>query len=234
MLRINLSDAEPGMVLALPVRHPAALHLPLLKSGHELDTESIGSMTKLGVDELWVAHAALDCLDQVISQDTAEAHKLFAEAINDKDLDVQVGTDAISRLISALIVESRSAIFIGALAGNRCGDQVRHGTVVTYLSLLLALKLGGYLVRERRHFDPQRAGEVINLGVGAMLHDIGISGLPEAVHQEYEQDGHGPVSGLAPASGARLQNGPRPRRAQRCDDRAEPSPTHGWLRLCRS
>lgn len=209
MLRINLSDAEPGMVLALPVRHPAALHLPLLKSGHELDRESIGSMTKLGVDELWVAHAALDCLDQVISQDTVEAYddliqdtaetyKVFADLMSDEDLDVQVRTGAISRLISALVVESRSAIFIGALSGNRCGDQVRHGTVVTYLSLLLGLKLGGYLVRQRRHFDPQRAGEVINLGVGAMLHDIGISSLPEAVREEHDR------TGLDRAPGARL------------------------------
>jgi HD-GYP domain-containing protein (c-di-GMP phosphodiesterase class II) len=60
---------------------------------------------------------------------------------------------------------------------------------VTYLSLLMGLKLEGYLVRERRHVNPARAKEVTNLGLGAMLHDIGVTALEPEVRQSYEQTG---------------------------------------------
>ncbi len=68
-------------------------------------------------------------------------------------------------------------------------DLLRHSSAVTYLALLMGLKLENYLVRQRRHVPAGRAKDVANLGLGAMLHDLGVPKLPEDVRERYAQHG---------------------------------------------
>jgi HD-GYP domain-containing protein (c-di-GMP phosphodiesterase class II) len=55
----------------------------------------------------------------------------------------------------------------------------------------MGLRLGFYLLRERKRLPAMLAKDVTNLGVAAMLHDIGMTRLPEAVlrrHAEKRDD----------------------------------------------
>ncbi len=67
MLRVNLRNAKPGMVLAMPARHPAAVNLVLLKIDYQLDPASIKRLREIGVRMVWVRYPALNCLDKFIS-----------------------------------------------------------------------------------------------------------------------------------------------------------------------
>ncbi|MFW6336580.1 MAG: HD-GYP domain-containing protein, partial [Phycisphaeraceae bacterium] len=81
-----------------------------------------------------------------------------------------------------------AAVFLGDIADAE-DDLMRHCSSVTYLALLLGMKLEGYIVRERKHIDPARAKDLANLGVGAMLHDIGVLLLPPAVRERHRESG---------------------------------------------
>ena len=50
---------------------------------------------------------------------------------------------------------------------------VSHSSNVAYLATVVGLELESYLVQERPKLPPNRAREITNLGLGAMLHDIG-------------------------------------------------------------
>ena len=206
MLRVSLADAQPGMVLAVPVRHPAAPDLVLLADNCRLDRDSLKRMAQLEVRELWVKYPPLGDLDQFISPKVLAARSNLIADVSATFENVHehvaakvrydVHTNAIGRLIRALVREPQAALFLGELVGGDRGagatgvDLMRHSTVVTYLSLLMGLKLGGYLVQQRRRIDPARAAEVTNLGLGAMLHDVGIRYLPEETRQQYLETGN--------------------------------------------
>lgn len=204
MLRVNLRDAKPGMVLAMPARHPAAVNLVLLKIDYQLDTASITRLREIGVRMVWVRYPALNCLEKFISPVVIETHGELIREVAATFESVQnkasaktgydIYTTAMGRLINALVSNPQAAMFLGGLGeSDSDGDAanlMRHSAVVTYVSLLMGLKLSGFLVRQRRHIDPGRASQVTSLGVGAMLHDIGTIHLPEAVQELYRQTGN--------------------------------------------
>jgi len=60
---------------------------------------------------------------------------------------------------------------------------LRHASSVCMLSVLMGLRLDDYLVSQRSRLPSQAARDVAALGVGAMLHDVGMLRLePEVVH----------------------------------------------------
>ena len=198
MLRIETRNAKPGMKLALPVQLPKAPSRLLLRVGYKLTAQTISKLAELRVRTLWVGYPSLSFLGNVINQDTVKTQSDVAgqitktfEAVQKQSsakLPYNLYTRSISKLVHQLIGNPKSAVFLGDLcdAGD---DLMRHSSSVTYLSLLMGLKLEGYLVRERRHVDPARAAEVVNLGLGAMLHDVGMTLLPEAVLDRYKATG---------------------------------------------
>ena len=198
MLRIETRNAKPGMKLALPVQLPQAPSRLLLRVGYELSAETINKLAQLRVRTLWVGYPSLSFLGDVVNPDTVNKQSVVAGQItktfetvqkeSSAKLPYHLYTNSISKLITQLVTHPQSAVYLGDL--NDAGDNLmRHSSSVTFLSLLLGLKLEGYLVRERRHIDPARASEVVNLGLGAMLHDVGMTLLPEAVLEKYESTG---------------------------------------------
>ncbi len=198
MLRIETRNATPGMKLALPVQLPQAPSRLLLRVGYKLTAQTIHKLAELKIRTLWVGYPSLSFLSEVINADTVQTQSVVAgqitktfEAVQQQSsakLPYHLYTRSISKLVHQLICNPQSAVFLGDLSEGG-DDLMRHSSSVTYLSLLLGLKLEGYLVRERRHVDPARAAEVVNLGLGAMLHDVGMTLLPEAVHARYEATG---------------------------------------------
>jgi HD-GYP domain-containing protein (c-di-GMP phosphodiesterase class II) len=198
MLRIETRNAKPGMKLALPVQLPQSPSRMLLRVGYELTAQTINKLAQLRVRTLWVGYPSLSFLAEVVNQDTVRTQAIVAgqitktfEAVQQQSsakLPYHLYINAISKLVNQLITHPQSAVFLGDLSD--AGDGLmRHSSSVTFLSLLMGLKLEGYLVRERRHVDPARAGEVANLGMGAMLHDVGMTLLPEAVLDRYQTTG---------------------------------------------
>ena len=199
MLRVNIRNAKEGMVLALPVRHPAALNQVLLKIGYPLEDTSVRRMAELGVRVVWVKYPSLACLDRFISEKVVEAHSNLihsvasafegAQAKATPKMGYDTYIESIGKLINALVSNPHAAVFIGELNDGNAGDLMRHSSTVSYLSLLMGLKLGGYLVQQRKHIDSARAAEVTNLGLGAMQHDIGVMQLPDPTRELYGQSG---------------------------------------------
>lgn len=198
MLRIETRNAKPGMKLALPVQLPRSPDRMLLRVGYKLTAQTLVKLGELGVRTLWVGYPSLSFLGKVVNQDTIQIQSDVAgqithtfETIQNKSvakLPYHLYTRTLTQMVQQLISHPQSAVFLGDIyqAGD---DLMRHSSTVTYLSLLMGLKLDGYLVRERHHVDPARAAEVVNLGLGAMMHDVGITLLPEAVRQHHEATG---------------------------------------------
>lgn len=184
------------MSLALPIMNPKSPSKVLLKIGFELSNKIINKLRELQVRSIWVRYPSLDHIGNFINAEAAEVRAEVVKDIVNGFEDLQTKSAArlpydqyersINNLVNQLISNPRTALFLGDLADTD-NALVRHSSSVMYLSLLIGLKLEGYIVHERKHVDPARAKEVINLGIGAMLHDIGMTELDEEVRQRYEE-----------------------------------------------
>lgn len=198
MLRVDIKAARPGMTLALPVMNPRMPGHELLHVGYELTPTVIEKLDEMGTRVLWVDYPSLSFLTRFVDQ---EAVKLQAEVVNHiqgtfetlqgqsaAKLNYDSYTQTIGNMVDTIVSHPDAAVFIGDLLEQPGGDELmRSGSSVTYLSLLLGLKLEGYLIKQRKHVEPARAKDVVALGVGAMLHDIGITMLPKEVTDRYRE-----------------------------------------------
>ena len=205
-------------MLALPVMHPQQPEHTLLRVGYELEKEVFPRLQAVGVRRLWVQYPGLEYLHRLISPKLVESQVQILNDISQVFTDIQRQATAklnyrnycqsIAGLIESLIENPQAAMFLDDLAGRDFSgmDLMRHASSVTYLSVILGLKLEGYLVKQRKHIDPQRAKEVTNLGVGAMLHDIGITQLSPEIRQQYlkTEDENAPGWSEHPTLGFRL------------------------------
>jgi response regulator RpfG family c-di-GMP phosphodiesterase len=188
------------MTLALPVMNPKLAGHELLRYGYQLTPSVIEKLGDMGVRTVWVDYPSLSFLDKFIDRDAIERQSHVVTQIqstfeqlqheSSAKLDYDTYTGAIGELVDQLVSRPSAAIFIGDMI--EFDDEqamMRSGSTVTYLSLLMGLKLEGYLIKQRPHVEPQRARDVTTLGVGAMLHDIGVTMLPAEVIRRYEETG---------------------------------------------
>lgn len=220
MLRVDIKTARPGMTLALPVMNPRLPGHELLHLGYELTPAVIEKLDEMRVRVIWVEYPSLSFLKKYVDQKSIQLRATVVNQIQDTfeslqttsaaKLNYESYTSTIGDLVDSVITNPDAALFVDDLCGQTSGDELmRSGSSVTYLSLLLGLKLEGYLVKQRRHVDPRRAKDVVALGVGAMLHDIGITMLPKEVVERYRQthDESDPAWREHPALGFRAVRG---------------------------
>ena len=198
MLRIDIHEAREGMALALPVQNPLVPSRTLLKPGFKLSDSIIHKLTDSGVKNIWVRYPALDFLDKYIDNEKLQAQQSVVSTITDTfeklqtqaaaKLNYDTYVSSVAELVDSVLSNPTSAVFLGDICDSP-HDIMRHSSTVTYITLLLALKLEGYLVKERKHVNPAHAKTINNLGIGAMLHDIGITQLPEEVQTKYKETG---------------------------------------------
>lgn len=198
MLRVDLHQAKPGMRLSLPVMNPTVPDRILLRVGFELTEQIIDKLQQVGIRSVWVRYPSLDFLGDYIDlesirvqqQVVGEIAKTF-EAMQTQaaaKMRFDTYTKSVGGLIEHLITHPGAAVFLGDIADAE-DDLMRHSASVMYLALLMGIKLESYVVKERKHVDPARAKDLVNLGVGAMLHDIGVLLLPEEVRHRFEKTG---------------------------------------------
>jgi len=196
MLRLPTDQALPGMVLALPVLHPAKPEHLLLRPGAALDQPSIDRMREMRVGRIWIQYPPTDFLLRFASPKIIAEHGRMASRLSEcfdtvsgrahAALEFGHYVDAVRSFAQAILDEPNAAIFLGDIL-DASSPMVAHSTNVCYLSLLMALKLDGYLISERPWAGGRRAQNVESLGVGAMLHDVGMLQLAPDVLEHWER-----------------------------------------------
>lgn len=199
MLRMDMRHARPGMILALPVRHPKSPSRCLLKVNFELTDMAINRLRDMAVRFVWVQYPALTSLDGFINKDVIESQTQLVSHVGEcfeqmqKQATAKMAfkdyTESIGKMVGDLVANPQAAIFLGDLVDGHEDDMLRHSSTVSYLSVLMGLKLEGYVVKQRKHIPPGKAKEVTNLGIGGMLHDAGMLELEPEVRNAYLKTG---------------------------------------------
>ncbi|MBL4810138.1 MAG: HD domain-containing protein [Phycisphaerales bacterium] len=232
MLRVQMSQAKPGMVLAQPVFHPRSEgQMVLLRAKATLEQGAIDRLVEMKIPEVWIHYPGMEMVGEFISPKIMASRALIAGDVSKAfigasqgahaKLDFQQYKSSMSSLLKNLINDPKSSIFVGELVDSGF-PAVRHGANVGFLSLLLGMRLGFYMMRERKYVNAKFASDVTNLGVAGMLHDIGMMRLDEEVikrwnknhdpsdpqWQEHTTIGHQAVRGSlrAPAASAVLHH----------------------------
>lgn len=198
MLRVDLARARVGMELAVPVLHPHTPRQILLRPGYRIEAHTLRRLRELNVRHIYVRYPRLGFLARRMSPGVAREQARLVATLGDAfeslqgqaaaRLNYDIYCQTISGLIQSLTAEPDAALFMGDLLQG--GDELlRHSTAVTYLAVLMGMRMEGYVVRQRRHLTAERAAEVTNLGVGAMLHDVGVTRLDPRVQHRYRSSG---------------------------------------------
>jgi HD-GYP domain-containing protein (c-di-GMP phosphodiesterase class II) len=198
MLRVTTYQARDGMIVAMPVLHPRRPEVVLLRPGAVLDPHTIAKMREIGLHEVWVKYPRLDRLNeyfsagvvQACSAVTGQIRLALDSVISDAHarLDYVSYKRAVSGLLEKFCERPKAAMFVHEL-GEGSSPALRHASSVCLLSVLMGIKLDFYLIHERIRLAAHSAKDVSNLGVGAMLHDIGMLRLDRAVREQWEKTG---------------------------------------------
>jgi len=195
MLRVPISEAQPGMRLAMPILHPRS-ELVLLTHGFELDSAHIDRLRDLHVGEVWIDYPGTELIGRFVSpviveqrgrlvRQVAEVFEITHRGAHAR-LDYGSYRTALGDLVGSLVSEPLAAAYITEMAGS-ASCELRHASEVCLISLLLGLKLEGYLESQRKRLQPRHARNVIALGLGAMLHDVGKTRLPAEIRRRYDE-----------------------------------------------
>jgi HD-GYP domain-containing protein (c-di-GMP phosphodiesterase class II) len=224
MLRVPIKQAMPGMKLALPLLHPQRGTV-LLAEGYVIEAPLVPRLQQMDIRDFWIEYPDTDQIKQYVSPVVLHQQSAVIETVAQMfdsvhreayaELEFTRYHRTLQGLIEALVSDPTAASYIVEMGGSAESDS-RHASEVALLSILLGLRLQGYLVQQRKRLRPQDARNVVSLGLGAMLHDIGMSALSPDIRRRYEltrneedpqwrrhvEIGHRMVSGSVPPAAA--------------------------------
>jgi HD-GYP domain-containing protein (c-di-GMP phosphodiesterase class II) len=190
MLRVDLRRDRAGVdgvSLALAVHDPAVPTRVLLPGGARLSESKAAGLWEAGVRWAWVHCPAVAGLVAGQSEHAGGGEAMLAAAVGGafdaaRDRVVVVAslseyTAAVERVVEGALEAGGPGLYLGQVQDAADG-LLGHSAAVAYLSVLMGLRLEGYLVRQRPHVPASRAAELVDLGLGAMLHDVGLTRLP--------------------------------------------------------
>jgi len=187
------------MVLGLPVLHPTCPEVVLLRAGAALEETTIARLREIGVREAWIRYPSLDHLIQFVNPGMHEACRAVTADIgkaidsvlanSHARLDFYAYKRAVMGVIENALTHPKAAIFIHEMA-REAKPAMRHAGNVCVLSILMGLKLDFYLVHQRSRLSANLAMDLSGMGVGAMLHDVGMLKLAPEVAARFEQTGN--------------------------------------------
>ena len=197
MLRVSMHEAAEGMRLAMPVYHPQRGGPVLLKADVVLDGRLIARLREINLREIYIHYPDMSFLSRfaspAIMQARAELSQHVLAALDEvaanavARLDYSSYKRAVVALIEQLVHAPTAAYYLEELA-TADTPQGRHANSVCFLSVLMGLKLGDYLIAERPRLHPNHARDVTSLGVGAMLHDVGMLRLPPEALRRWNRE----------------------------------------------
>jgi HD-GYP domain-containing protein (c-di-GMP phosphodiesterase class II) len=227
VLLTHLIQVQPGMRVGAAVMNPLAPDVTLLKRGAEFTKEIIIALRRRKVTQVWVEHELTRDLDAAVAPSVTRVKLKVYQRLRDDferlehqtlaKSQVQSYRRAVVELIKEIVAQRAFASLADRLY-DADNQLVSHSSNVAYLATVVGLELESYLIRERPKVPPTRAREVTNLGLGAMLHDIGKVALGAEAARKHEVVESGEIDGDDPY---RLH----PVAGQRMLDRAEVSAT---------
>jgi len=182
VLLTSLYDLRPGMRVGAVVLNPTNPQVTLLKPGAVLTNPVIAGLRKLGTTQVWVEHHLTRDLDEAVNPEVLRVKlavynhlkedlgQLAGQAITN----THIGTyrRAIIDMVKALVAH-RSFAGLADRIFDTDARLVSHCTNTAYLATIVGLQLESYVVSERPKVPEKRARNLVNLGLGAMLHDVG-------------------------------------------------------------
>ncbi len=198
MLNVMTTRARAGMTLAMPVFHPAHPGHMLLKPGYILDSAVLGRMGELRVPSVWIKYPGLEDVVRYVSPEVVHEHANLTRTLGasldglardaSAPLDFGAYAHAVRSLVEKLGEASGRQLLVSEVMTSS-PDLAAHASNVCFTSLLMGLKLEGYLIAQRSKLSPSHARHVENLGIGALMHDIGLTRLPADVRARFDATG---------------------------------------------
>lgn len=194
MIYVSVSELEPDMVLAAPVRPPAADNHVLLNSGYCMEAETIAGLNRFGIKAVWIRHPGFDFLDEKLGDEIPRSRaKLYMSVkrtfngIANKTsgaFDLIEYRTLIGNTIMALVANKNNAVWAERLMDGD-NELFAHCSNVAYLSLVIGMRIKHYIFAQRKFVNYSDGTDLTNLGIGAMLHDLGKLGLDPQWHDTH-------------------------------------------------
>lgn len=182
------------MEVAMAIHHPGSPDVVLLREGAALDAYSIPHLQQLGIHEVWIRYPGLEHLVRYVDPQlmanyrslTTRVGNVIDQAMvrNTVEIDFYACKKALLSMTRHLAENPQSALWISQVA-HADKPFVRHCGNVAALSLMVGMRLDFYLVRERKTLPAGRAKDLTSLGIGALLHDVGMLRIPQAALDRY-------------------------------------------------
>ncbi|GAB4546631.1 MAG: HD-GYP domain-containing protein [Phycisphaerales bacterium] len=189
MLRVPITQARPGMTLALPVLHPDRPSRVLLRAGFSVDEQTIEILREHEIPSLWVRYPGLEFVGRYITPELVHARGALAQTVAGvvERMAIDASTPAdyttyrrtVRGFIETVADHSGCALMIQNMS-EASHPLVRHSADVCFLALLMGMRLEHYLVLQRERLPEHRARSIVDLGVAALLHDVGLLAMGDA------------------------------------------------------
>ena len=188
MLLIPKNSLRPGMKLAQPVLHPLCRQCVLLTAGVVLQPEYLKRLDELDVTHAWIDFAGVEEADGIVNEQISNDHMRLYEVLNqsvdtlERRVEVKINVHrykkAVRYMLAHIVDDPEHEVLTHQLA--TCHATIAgHLANTCYLSLLVGAHMTGYLRNQRSTLPPDVAENTSELGVGALLHDIGKLQMPD-------------------------------------------------------
>lgn len=167
----------------MPVFHPERRGTVLLTQGVELDQPRIQRLREIHCQEVWIRYPGLEEIGEYVCPEVIEAHHALTGFVGSSFDEVLHSAHAplefdgykrgVSGVLELLRDRPRARVYVQELI-DFDRPLLRHAANVCMMSLLIGLKLDFYLVQQRPRLSASAAQDVVGLGVGGLLHDIGM------------------------------------------------------------
>lgn len=178
----------------MAIHHPGNADVVLLREGAALDAYSIPHLQQLGVHEVWIRYPGLEHLVRFVDPQLMANYRTLTTRVgnvidqamvrNTVEIDFYACKKALLSVTRHLAENPQSALWLSQVA-HADKPFVRHCGNVAALSLMMGMRLDFYLVRERKTLPAGRAKDLTSLGIGALLHDVGMLRIPQPALDKY-------------------------------------------------
>jgi HD-GYP domain-containing protein (c-di-GMP phosphodiesterase class II) len=198
MLRVPVEQIQAGMVLARPIASVDRPHRPLLPRNAEIPADAVLHLRNLGIREVWIRSRNLDFLEQSLDGELEERRRQLFGRVRENfesmlrhaefELDLEDFRSSIVGLFEYLRERPIGGLLLDSLYSFD-DYLMSHSTNVGYLSLLAGIRLADYIRSEPGRPESetpteQPSRDMFNLGLGALLHDVGKMRIaPEILHK---------------------------------------------------
>lgn len=200
MLRIPTPQLLPGMKLGRAVSHPHRAESILINSGVSMSASTIAHIAKFKIPSVWVSHPSFRMVDRFIRPGVIQACEDLRNHTGDllQSLINKTGQDwmkkkAAETIIRRMIAEMNAAkefpIYIYDPPPGDRSPLDNHAASTCYLTALLAMRVHSYIQRERRYASALPHQEIEHLGLGALLHDVGLRLISPEAYERWVETG---------------------------------------------